>query len=75
MKLRIGEDDLHARRGLIAESDAQIDDDPLAILRRPVAVEVEVHADLVGPAERQKDQFVAHALGPAGLRRTISRRP
>ena len=47
---RIGHDDLHPRRGQIAEGDAEIDHDPLARMRRTVAVKVEVHPDLVRTA-------------------------
>ncbi len=47
---RIRQDDLHPRRGLVAEGHAHVDDDPFAVIGRPVAVAVEVHAYLVGPA-------------------------
>ncbi len=57
-ELGIRQDDLDARRRLVAERHAQVDDDPLAIVRRPEAVQVEIHADLVRPAERQEDEFV-----------------
>ena len=60
---RVGQDDLDARRGLVAEGHAEIDHDPLAVVRRAEAVEVEVHADLVRPAERQEDEFVVAWLG------------
>jgi hypothetical protein len=56
------QDHLDARRRLVAERHAQVDDDPLPVVRRPVAVEVEVHADLVRPAERQEDEFVVWVL-------------
>ena len=59
---RIRQDHLDARRGLITEGDAQIHHDPLAVVRGPEAVEVEVHADLVGPAERQEYEFVVLSL-------------
>ena len=35
--------------------NTKIDHQPLAA----IAVEIEVHADLAGPAQRQEDQFVA----------------
>ena len=41
------------------EGDAEIDDDPGAVVGRAVAVEAEIHADLADAAERQEDQFVA----------------
>ena len=55
---RIGHDDLDARRGQVPEGDADVDHDPFARMGRAVAVEIEVHADLVRPAERQEDEFV-----------------
>ena len=58
MKVGVGQDDLDARRGLVAEGHAEIDHDPLAGVRRAEAVEIEVHADLVRPAERQEDELV-----------------
>ena len=58
MKVGSGRIDLDARRRLVAEGDAEVDDDPLASVRRAEAVEIEVHADLVRPAERQEDEFV-----------------
>ncbi len=60
---RVGQDDLDARRGLVAEGHAQVDHDPLAGVGRAVAVEVEVHADLVRAAQRQEDEFVARDSG------------
>jgi hypothetical protein len=50
MKLGIGQDDLDAGRRLVAEGHAEVDHDPLAIVSRAKAVQVEVHADLVRPA-------------------------
>ncbi len=57
-KGRIGHDQIHARRGLIAEGHADIDDDPLAVIGRAIAVAIEIHADLVRAAQRQEDEFV-----------------
>jgi hypothetical protein len=54
----IRQDDLDAGRRLVAEGHAQVDHDPLAIVGRAKAVQVEVHADLVRPAQRQEDEFV-----------------
>ena len=42
-----------ARKG-----DAEVDREPGARLRRPVAVEPEIHADLADPAKRKEDQLV-----------------
>ena len=39
---------------IVAEGDAEIDHQPLA----GMAVEVEVHADLAGAAQRQEQQLV-----------------
>ena len=80
-ELRVGQDDVDARRRLVAEGHADVDDDPLAVVRRAKAVAVEVHADLVRPAKRQEDEFVdgarlAHTMDDAWLlRRKISKRP
>ena len=53
----------------IAEGDAEIDHDPLARMRRTVAVKVEVHPDLVRAAERQEDELIALVgSGGAGMR-------
>ncbi len=52
---RIGHDHVDPRLVLLlAEGDAAIDDQPLAA----VTVEVEVHPDLAGTAERQKIERV-----------------
>ena len=56
---RVGHDDLDARRGRVAESHAEIDHDPLPRMGRTVAVEIEVHPDLVRPAEGEEHEFVA----------------
>jgi hypothetical protein len=75
----VRQDNLDAGRGLVAEGHAEIDHDPLAGVRRAEAVEIEVHADLVRPAQRQEDELVVRVCGhPAarwGLRRWISSRP
>ncbi len=75
----IRQNDLDARGRLVAEGDPQVDDDPLAGIRRTEAVEVEIHADLVRPAERQEDELITlrggHQAGLATLRRWISSRP
>ncbi len=62
---RVGQDHLDPRGGLVSEGDAEIDHDPLAVVGGAEAVEIEVHPDLVRPAERQEDELVigvgAHA--------------
>src|SRR5690606_2425293 len=74
-------DHVDARRRLVAEGHADVDHDPLAVGRRPVAVQIEVHADLVRPAQRQEDELVAlglfHGVRSSmwALRRQISSRP
>ena len=62
-KGRVGHD--HIDPGLVlllAEGDAAIDDQPLAA----IAVEIEVHPDLAGPAERQEIQRVG--VVPSSIR-------
>src|SRR5205814_995079 len=54
-ELKIGKDQLDPRIGRVSESQAEIDHDPLAT----AAVEVDVHADLAGAAERDEQQFFA----------------
>ena len=56
---RVRQNEIDAGRRLFAaEGNADIDDDPLALLRRAVAVGVEVHANLARSAKRQEDEFV-----------------
>ena len=54
---RIGQHHVDAGQGLVGEGDAEVDHQPLAA----VAVEVEVHADLAGPAERQEQKLAGVA--------------
>ncbi len=49
----VGHDDLDARRALIAESDAEIDHQPLT----GITVEIEVHADLPCPAQGAEQEL------------------
>jgi hypothetical protein len=56
---RIGQDDLDPGQGLVGEAEAEVDHHPLAA----VAVEVEVHADLAGPAERHEEERVVVVEG------------
>ncbi len=53
-KIGIGHDDVDARRGIVAEGDAAIDHQPFA----GMAVQVQIHADFAGTAERQEQQVV-----------------
>ncbi len=62
----IGQDEIHPRGGLVAEGHAHIHDDPLSVVGRAVAIEVEVHADLVRAPEGQKDELVVWERGHAG---------
>src|SRR5690606_25914319 len=50
-------------RAIVAEGHAEIDDDPAAVILGAVAIEVQVHADLAGPAEREEDEFIARCCG------------
>ena len=51
---RIRHDDLDAWHGVVAEGDAEIEHQPLA----GVPVEIEVHADLAGAAQCEKQKLV-----------------
>jgi hypothetical protein len=62
-EVRVGQDDVDARRRLVAEGDAAVDDQPLAA----DAVEIEVHADFAGAAQGQEHQGVIG--GRAGMGR------
>ena len=70
----IGNEDVHSRRRLVAESDPQIHHQPAPV----GTVEIEVHADLAGAAECDEEQFVParhqrrHAVR---FRRHIEARP
>ncbi len=57
-EFRIGNDDLDTRGCQVTKCDANIGDDPLAIMRRAEPVQVQIHADFVRSAERKKHQFV-----------------
>ena len=61
---RIGHQHVEAADPVVGEGDAEVDHQPCA----GVAVEIKVHADLAGPAERQEDQLVAGGdFGHAGF--------
>src|SRR3546814_11104198 len=53
-RLDVGQDDVETRHAVVGEGDAEIDHQPPA----GIAVQVQVHADLVRPAERQEVQVV-----------------
>ena len=71
---RVGHDEINARRCQIAEGHAAIDDDPGLLSLRPIAVEIEIHADFIGSAERQEIEAIGHVLLPP-LSFQTSRRP
>ncbi len=76
----IGHDEIDAGRGaLAAEHHAAIDDDPIAIIGRTIAIGVEIHPDLARAAERQEDEFIVaqnrHQLVFLALRAWIMMRP
>ncbi len=68
---RVGHHDIDAGHRVVAEGHAEIDHQPLAV----IAVEIEIHADLAGAAERQEqelavapDRRVEPVFGHARLR-------
>jgi len=62
---RVWQYDVDARKLAVVEADAEVDDDPLAV----EAVEVEVHADLAGTAQRHEHEVVRMELRSTGGRR------
>ena len=62
----IGKDHVDAGLGLAAEGDAQIDDEPLAVVGRPIAVEIEVHADLPHAAKGDEHELWPLSVGTSG---------
>ncbi len=67
---RIGQHDLDPGQGLVGETDAQIDHQPLTV--QPV--QVEVQADLARSAERHEQQLPALHPLPSSSLRTADRR-
>jgi hypothetical protein len=63
----IGQDQFDAGIGRIGEGEAKVDHDPFAL----AAVEIDVHANLAGAAEREEEQFLAGFHGSL----TVTRRP
>ncbi|CLQ33827.1 Uncharacterised protein [Mycobacterium tuberculosis] len=53
----VRQDEINARQVRTREGNATVHHDPLALLRRSIAVEGEVHTDFAHAAERQKYQF------------------
>ena len=72
----VRQDEVDARQVRPGEGDAAIDDDPVAVVRRPEAVEAQIHADLADAAERHEDQFGLARCGimPLPPRRRNARR-
>src|SRR4029077_6261573 len=62
---------LDAGHRIVGEADAEIDHQPFA----GVAVQIEVHADLAGPAQGEEQELVVRRDGHALLRLKISIRP
>ena len=53
----VRQDDIDARLHLAAEGDAEVDDQPLAVAGRAIAVKIEVHADLADAAKGHEHEF------------------
>ncbi len=53
----VGQDDIDARLRVATEGDAQVDDQPLAVARRAIAVEIAVHADLTDAANGHEHEI------------------
>ena len=62
----VGKDHVDAGLGVAAKGDAHVDDEPFAVVRRPVAVEVEVHADLAHAANGDEHELRPLSVGTAG---------
>ena len=63
----VGGNDVDPRHGVVAEGNAEIDDNPFPL----AAVEVEVHADFARPAERQEQQLLARHRRALGQQRLV----
>ena len=66
------------RSGFASEQNAAIDNDPLAVIWRTVAIGVEIHADLSRTAKRQEDQLIVtigcdHSAGGFAFARSALR--
>ena len=56
-ELNIGDDDVDAGHHVVAEGDAEVDHDPVMIVRRPVTIEIDVHPNLLGAAEGDEQKL------------------
>ena len=79
MKLEIRHDEIDAWHVLVGEGDAKVDHQPLARVRRPIAVKGAIHADLAQAAERDEHELVVvghlgSAFRPVGSRQNRRRR-
>ena len=54
---------INTRRIVAPECDADIDQDPPAIMLRAVPISVQVHTDLAAPAEWQKHELIRLGFG------------
>ncbi len=68
-ELRVGQDDVDPRRGAVVEGDAHVDHQPAAVSGRSQAVEIEVHPDLAGAAERDEKKVFGVLVHAVRLRR------
>ena len=62
----VGKDQVDPRLGVAAKGDPQVDDEPLAVVGRPVAVEIQVHADLPHAANGDEHELRPLSVGTAG---------
>ena len=72
----VGQDEIDPGQVVAGERDAEIDHQPLARARRPVAVERAIHADLAEASERREHQLaVIDHPGLLPARANRARRP
>ena len=62
----VGKNHIDAGLGVAAKGDAHVDDQPLAVVGRPVTVEIEVHADLAHAANGDEHELRPLSVGTAG---------
>ena len=67
MKREIRHDEIDARQVVAREGDAEIDHQPLAIARRPEAIERAIHADFAEAAERREHELRCRRSSRIGL--------
>ena len=70
----IRHDEIDARQVLAGEGDAEVDHQPLARVRRPIAVKGAIHADLAQAAERGEHELAVVCHLSSAFRRVRSRR-